>query len=807
MSDRNIDDAMLEVTEHALWNHTKTIARDTQCIPYFRHETYAFGEICKSAIMFGNDIIDSTQPTVESEINELAWFLCMTDEVTYYSIMNRRKLGYIRDASYLEFVKKQWIEPLLIFIDGRFVHWENIRMYDDGRSVHFMLDIPQEDMMQVKIDILHLPFFVEYVTNNKIIEDESKQLVFIFDENGYFDYNGHTRMYAKKQDHIWYNEGTSALGRVWKYDLNIPDEVHVYPENILVFKNGMLYRGANIRVDNYNALHIDEGEEVGNNVITYKIWRDLSAGLQRRNIDEVPNHEYLKHLEYDNQLSGMFDILNREFDFEFDPKLTYTENLWNMHILSLKYNYKEYLEFLVRKFGTLVKEYEFDYIYNHGLRSEDGQWELPYRPNLRGNCFMLVFAGGLLMNRFVTRTYSGIYIDLNNIEEYLDETRLIEVVYIPSYWSVPPVYISQEESESTDKPQQYLVKIDGPCTLLCQWHPDKCFEMEDESQCWYTISKDCYDDIMVWPYHKITLKDNTYAGHDIVVAPTNVVQYQKFYLPTNNYRVILDERFNYCNKPELFSVYINGRRLNSNLFHVVVPSPVRPFNGRSVYFRIELQKGDYVEVIYSPMEVMDEVYIEDLEHSMNPGTGIDALGYITGPKDYPIPLSEKLQFFFLNGKKIRNSDLMDISYSMIRTTRDHKSVEDLCIVVYDRELYIEASKIFTSGDELSDMYEQRTKYEINNLTDTYSYITEAETARQADFSKGSIVRQIVRDYYAQVNRGVPFRYTYDKDTFYDFDAEGNLILDIVDGNVVDNNLMVTEVKEDGDEQDAAVHQD
>ena len=204
---------------------------------------------------------------------------------------------------------------------------------------------------------------------------------------------------------------------------------------------------------------------------------------------------------------------------------------------------------------------------------------------------------------------------------------------------------------------------------------------------------------------------------------------------------------------------------------------------------------------------MNEVYIKDLEHSMKTGTGIDALGYITGPKDYPIPLSKKLQFFFLNGKKIRNSDLMDISYSMIRTTRDHKSIEDLCIVIGNRSLYANAANIFKSGDELSDMYEQRTKYEINNLTDTYSYITEAETARQPDFSKGSIVRQIVRDYYAQVNKGVPFRYTYDKDTFYDFDAEGNLILDIVDGNVSDNNLMVTEVKEDGDDQDAAVHQD
>ena len=124
MANYNLDNDMLEVSEHALWNNTKTIARDTQCIPYFKHETYQFDDIVTSMIMFGNNVISAERPTVESEINELAWFLCMTDEVVYYSTMSRRKLGYIRDASYLEFVKKQWIEPLLIFIDDQFVVWE-----------------------------------------------------------------------------------------------------------------------------------------------------------------------------------------------------------------------------------------------------------------------------------------------------------------------------------------------------------------------------------------------------------------------------------------------------------------------------------------------------------------------------------------------------------------------------------------------------------------------------------------------------------------------------------------------------------
>ena len=98
---------------------------------------------------------------------------------------------------------------------------------------------------------------------------------------------------------------------------------------------------------------------------------------------------------------------------------------------------------------------------------------------------------------------------------------------------------------------------------------------------------------------------------------------------------------------------------------------------------------------------------------------------------------------------------------------------------------------------LDDTYDNFSKSEINNLTNTYSYITNAELKRKADFSKEAIIHQIIRDYYVHVNKGVPFRYTYDKDTYTEVDASGNIILDVIDGTIY-KSLEAKEVNSNGD---------
>lgn len=756
--------------ERLYLDHTKTKAIQTQRIPYYKHDTVNIESIADYVINFHRyQMLDSVQESgCPEEENHI--FINMTNEIVYYRIMRRRKFTPMKAASYREFVSNQWIEPLMLFLDGKFVKWDDIKLYDDGRDIWFRLPVPMvDDNKYPDLDILHLPFQVTYVDNNKVLRD--KQLIFIFNEEGKFDYRGHIRIYMNKDDTLWYNEGQSALGNVMKYDLDIPDDVHIYPENVFIFKDGLLYRNAKVDIDKYNALYVDDGRDVAVNSITYKIFRDLTTTNELRNIDSIPNHEFLKHLEYEDKMIEMFNILNTEFDYKIDEKLTFDENMHKFASFAIRYNYRYFIDSISSN-DMSSRIFKFDDIKSRINNENKGILYFPYLPKFRHSCFPMVYIDGYMYNSHIKSfDANGFYLDLNNI--YSDYKEM-EIVYFKSYWDRPVIPFKYTE---VNKKYYMFTDIDD-IDVMCRWHPDKCFEMDDESMCWYTVDKSLY----TYENNALSFNTDIYIDKDLRLVARKRAVYDKFVMPSNNYRIVLDSKFNYCNISTNFMVFINGRRISTSLFRVVVPSPVRPFNSRSVYFLKQLNKGDIVEIIYSSMSVIDEIYVEDLEHSSMSGTGIDALGYITGPKDYPIPLSRDLQFYFLNGRKIAYNDLMDLSYNMIRCTRDLGSVEDLCIICYDDRIRTEAMDAFTNLSILDEVLESFTKNQINDLTNVYSYITEVEKAPVPDFSKEAIIHQIVKDYYVHVNKGVPFRYTYDASTYTEYDAQGNIILDVIDGN-------------------------
>lgn len=747
--------------EQLYFSNTTTAGDKMQCIPYYRNPTSDYFKTL--AILHNIPSVDS------DEYGKYWWIIDVRSEVTYYRQMRKRKVGYINHASYLELVNKQWIEPILVFVNDKFVKWSDIYLYDDKRCTYLLMnleDILGDDGVPEKYDILHLPFFVTYTEDNVIHED--KQLIFTFDKSGHFDFGGHTRIYMDHTDRIWYHEGQSALGGLWRYDLDLPDECHVYPDNVIVFKNGLLYRDAEVTIDNYNAMVIDGGDEVGVDVISYKVFRDMTTTLEARNIDSIPNHDYLKHLEYNDKLLEMFEILNTEFDFEFDPELTYDENMERFMSYALRYNYRYFIDSIEFK-HTKIVSYTMSELWS--MVDNEGYILIPYPSSFRSSCFPLVFIDGYMSNRFIKKYNKNDC--LFKLSEIDPNSRFMEVIFFRSYWDRPCLPFSYTDHTTPSYFFSDVTEID----IFSKYHPDKCFEMDDESLCFYTVDRSKYK----YEGNKLTFADDDFANQDLIIAPRHRVIYDRFVFKTNNYRIVLGTRFNYANREELYTVFINGKKLNSALYRVIVPSPVRPFNNRSIYFLRMLKPGDTVEVLYSPMTLIDEVYVETLDHSSQDGTGVDALGYINGPLEYPVPLSKHLQFYFINGRKVDPCNLKDISFNLIRISEDYKSIQDLCIVNFESETYDYISKLKLSKSLLDQVYEYFDKSETNILTNTYAYITQAELAEKGDFTKEAIIHQIIKDYYVHVNKGVPFRYTFDKDTYTEVDAEGNIILDVIDG--------------------------
>lgn len=755
--------------EELYFNNTKTAVENMHCIPYFKH-------ISKTANDISTRFVFDRYKYIETDkiLSDTAISIDVSDEIIYYREIRRKLLGVVRHLSLVEAIANRWIEPIMIFINNKFVKWTDIFIYDDRRNTHLAIepkDILEANEKITKIDVLHLPFTMYYNEEN-IVEDD-KQLIFIFNHKGYFDYGGLIRIYIDPLDSIEYIEGTSALGEVWKYDLDFPDDERIYPNNVLVFKNGLLYREAEVSIDNYNAITIDNGEQYSSDTITYKIFKQPGITKEFRNLDQLANHDYLKHLEYNDEMIAMFKVLNKEFDYEFNPDLTYEDNITQFLGYACRYNYRVIVD-EIKPPNTYQIIYHIPDLLN--IMDDDGYVTLPYPKKFHTSCFPVVFINGLFSNSLV-RKYGK-----NNFEMRISSvdglSDTMEVVFFLSYWDRPVLPFSYTEP---NKEEYFFMEV-KKIQILCKWHPDKCFEMDDEDRCYYTVDKSKY----VFKNNALKFLDDTYAGKELIIVPTNRVIYERFNLTANNYRVVLSDRFDYSNDEIHYMVFINGRKLNSSLYRVVLPSPVRPFNNRSIYFHRMLKAGDCVEILYSPLATIDETYIKDLDHSTESGTGIDELGYITGPDDFPVPLSKNLQFYFINGKKVFYKYLHDLSYNIIRCVKDYNSIEDLCIMNFEPDISKEIEKLTLSNSFLDEVYTYMPKSKINIITNTYAYIHNTELAEKADFDKESLIHQIIRDYYVHVNKGVPFRYTYDKDTFTEVDSAGNILLDVIDGTVYKN---------------------
>ena len=769
-------------SEQLYFDNTKSKVEQMQAIPYFASKSMNNDDI--STFIFNFDRYTSID---SDECGESSFIINITDEVVFYRAIRKKTVGVVRRMPLLYAINNKWIEPIMVFVNNRFIKWTDIYLYTDRRNTYLMIDfssIDKEiDYDPEKIDILHLPFFVDYYEDNTVVED--KQLIFIFDKTGVFDYSGTIRIYMDKACPIDYFECTSALGEVNKYDLNYPDSEHIYPNNVITFKDGLLYREAKIDIDNYNALTIDDGVEVNTSTYTYKIFREPGTTLELKNFNEIPNHDYLKHLEYNDKMTEMFKILNTEFDYEFNPKLSYEENIKSFSKYIYRYNYRKILEEIVPEDTYIISYKKSDLM---GRMKDNGYVDIPYPKKFHTSCFPIIFINGYLGN-MLARKYGKNGFEFNIKALADDDIKNIEVIYFRSYWDHPLLPYSYKEAGVNTYFFNDVEKID----IMCKWHPEKCFEMDDEDRCYYTVDSSLY----TYKNNALTFKDDTYVDKDLLVVPHNRVIYEQYIIKANNYRVIMSDKFDYSNREEHYMVFINGKKLNSALYRVIIPSPVRPFNNRAVYFHRMLKAGDIVEVIYSPMATIDEIYIKDLDHSSEPGTGIDELGYITGPESLHIPMSNKLQFYFINGRKVYCNDIMNISYDLVRVTKDYKSIEDLCIINFDPSVFKELADLDISKSLLDEVYGYMTKSEINIATNTYTYINNYELAEKADFDKESIMHQIIRDYYVHVNKGVPFRYTYDEDTFTEVDSAGNIILDVIDGTTK-RNLKVEEVKSDGE---------
>ena len=303
--------------------------------------------------------------------------------------------------------------------------------------------------------------------------------------------------------------------------------------------------------------------------------------------------------------------------------------------------------------------------------------------------------------------------------------------------------------------------------------------------------------------YKNVLKDNTFiiengvnifsrdhkvTRNALVATSCHKFIYQRLDVDRMSYRILLDKRFRYCDNPRQYLLFINGRRMRQDSFLVTIPKHTLPFNAMYLYTAKFVGAGDRVELFYLPYDMTDINFDEDRRYFFQEN------GYLQISKDMlDVPLSRELYMFFINGKKIPASTIVDVDSHTVRVAIDTTTTHYPMITAINTNGISEVESYMHNTEEFSqyDAFIQFVKNRDNSfslldkLFNTFVQLSDTEGDKiWMNVAKIAILNEVIRDFWVTSGydyHSQPFIYDYDDNEYFTKDANGNLILTALDG--------------------------
>ena len=740
------------------------------------------------------------------------------------------------------------IHPFLLFVNGKFVKWSNIEIVHD---VHYSYIVANEVYYPdaKKIDILQIPFNINYSEDGT----ESLDIMFRFDDNGLLSDIGTTIIsYDSSISDIQMDTFDAPDGDVKKFDLlNTRDNIKLFPENLIIFKDGVMIT-PEITIDPMNIVTIDDN----GGIIEGRVFYSRSSNIPKNNVYQFHNNDHIADLftNLEDDVPYYITKLREDFDFDFDMKKSYEQNI--LDSVNYIYNYNPQLLYPAHTSPIVVRSWTGAQI--NKLVDEDGNLVM-LRDKYNGHdTYVIPFLNGEIY-KYHNQIKYGLTTFSLSIKEPLKDDDLLEIIYFKN--------IDNSTIFGHVTKDDPLVSLDGyidreDLLVYADSHHDMKFPtIGTNSRLAYRIDYNWDEETKA-----MSFDDDYYYGRELAFVSKNRFVYIGYNLRKKCFKFQLSDEFKYCDNQKQFMVFINGRKLSQDEFNITILKNTRPFDDLYIYTTKVLNPGDRMDVFYVPyplegmymykstdvydvrvsttegvdtydipipyksfledggtftiesgdrnIETEDLSYITDEESNtvVFEGTiphtiifkmtyphnkGLTESGYIYLNKDkLPVPFCKELYMVFVNGKKVPNDYIYNISSDCVRIKTDIQSTYDVSVMMYRDIITDLVGLMNTNTASIDKLVNSLTEEELNKLNATFDTITDVEEKFVIDAQKISIINEIVRDFWMKpgINTGVPFLYDYDTDAFVQKDDGDNWIIPTMDAT-----QFINIVEEDGDD--------
>lgn len=753
----------------------------------------------------------------------------------------RIKAKYLNiNTSMVKLVGDGIIHPFALFINGIFIPWDIMSISICPEAAYLILDLTGLDGKFLNLasgikyaQILTFPDYVSYITGPS--PSDYGIALFSFNEDGHFDMNSPAYSYVLVgEPHLCMCSLTSdqPINAVNVLNYMIDDagrpvdltDIKLVKENVILFVNGLfalgekenikrttdldyasedyddyaprlefhqsnenLGKNPDIRFDS-TLLTIDGGHNENNDTYDFVICANTAYTNTVDNIADA-QIDYVQPIVYNmnngEQTPEYFETLNTEFELTMDRDKDYNTNVADAIKTMIKYNTNAFNETIRRNSNLEIMEYTGEWVMAN-MDNEEGTLSIPRRHNAMNEEFIIMLVNGLLYeyDHMIKYRANQCIIPIANIN-YDDKIEILRfknanntvsdlvvgendgfVYYSPELINDNMVLYTNEPLSS----DPYTYPSDGQ-----QYFPIE-YSLETNSN----------------GLIRITLTEPFYYGKTLKAAYKNRYVHARYIISSSDdlqYCIDLGDKFAYCNDYSKYIVFFNGRKLDSNLYRLVLPvRNTTPFYEFKLYFSMSVKEGDKIDIIYTPSLMKDIVYIPETELSGKIQVDKNILNYGLGTELYMV---------WINGKKIPASCIENISSTRLQILSDEKTIYNLCITKYipDIDILTENFKAETSNWD----------HVISRLTDSEIYamlginpagLSDIESnAIDSAVSIESVMYELIREQYImnpRVDITEPFVYDYiDIDTTIvkDYDNGGNILLNAADANN-DNNLNI-----------------
>ena len=628
--------------------------------------------------------------------------------------------------------------------------------------------------------------------------------------------------------------------------INIKDSVKLFPENFIVFRDGELWNTADILIDPMNVVTIADGNANGSidGRVFYSISSNVPKNnvYQFHGNDYIS--ELFKEVQTSKEKDVPYYItkLREDFDFDYDKTKSYSENIansinyiynynprllypahtspivlrsWsgkeindltdsNGRLIMLREKYNGHDTYIIPFLNGELYKWHDQIIYNLSTfiisvpdpLEDDDLFEIIYFRNVDNATIMGHVTKEdpiVSLDGYIERDDLLVYADWHHDMKFPTIGINSKLAYRIDYeWDEETKAMSFENDHYYGRELGFVSK--NRFVYLGYNIRKKCFKFQLSDQFKYC---DNQKQFMVFingrklsqDEFNITILKNTRPFDDLFIYTAKVLnpgdKLDVFYIPypiegmymyksTNKYDVKITTEKNRL----VYDVPVPYKSFLEDGGTFVVNSGNRNIMIEDSQYSTNIENNT---IEFERGTKLPETLIFTLTYAR--GKGLNESGYIYLNKDkLPVPFSKELYMVFVNGKKVPNDHIYDISSDCVRITTDIQSTYDVSVMMYRDIITDLVGLMNTNTASIDQLVNSIDEAELNRLNNTFTTITDVEDKFVIDAQKISIINEIVRDFWMRpgINQGVPFLYDYDTDAFVQKDSDDNWIIPSMD---------------------------